>query len=53
LPHQNNRKNEFYNVQYVYDDVENSAEEHYCLILKIKINMIALCQAEGFFYAPI
>jgi hypothetical protein len=33
----------------VYDDVEDSAEEHYCLILKIKINSIALCVAGGFF----
>jgi hypothetical protein len=27
--------NEFFNVQYVYDDVDYSAEDSYCVILKL------------------
>ena len=37
-------------LQYVYDDVEHSAEEIYCIILKLNPNIKPLSQAEVFYF---
>jgi hypothetical protein len=35
-------------VQYVYDDVEQSAEETYCIILKVNLFNITSVESRGF-----